>query len=354
MPFNIQDLFPDMRGLDINQLLQQQTGYTRGMTGNVPTGPSAYQGVASGPIAMSPEFDPTLAMMLKTGAPVDVSGAVAGERSATERQMREMTDAFNARMGAMGKVGSTAHAGRQAQGLEDLLARMFERTSGLEVGARESAAGRRMGAMETALGQGRLGLGAREADLRRAGGIEQTGIERGRLGLAEKTGQAGAGMDLLNLLKGFAGRAAAPQRVAQAPQRVGTVARQRPAARPSYGGGRPVSQPRGLRRDPFLMMQMADAARKRGGGKTGFGMSDTSFMLSRPDLMQQYGILSGQGDIASGYGQFGQTQVDALGKLMGGSAQQAGALMPLLQMLMQQQGQARTAQQYGPGYAFGG
>lgn len=356
MPQSFKDMFPDFGGLDINQLLQQQAGFTRGFGGNVPTGPSAYQNIASGPIALNANFDPTLAQMLQTGAPVDVSQAVAGERGLTEQRMQDMIDQFNARMGAMGKVGSTAHAAKQARGTQGLLADLFARTSGLEVESRERAAGRRMGAMDTALGKGRLDLGARQADLQRAGGLDAYGLGKGRLGLAEKTGQAGAGMDMLKLLSSFAGKGgAAPRvgaaggaRVAAAPQRMGTV------SRPSYGGGQPASKPRGLAKDPFLAMNLAKAGRKRGGGMTGFGMSDNQFLLSRPDLMQQYGILSGQGDVAQGYGQFGQTQANALGKLMGGSAAQASAIMPMLMQLMQQQQQGRTAQQYGPGYAFGG
>jgi hypothetical protein len=102
------------------------------------------------------------------------------------------------------------------------------------------------------------------------------------------------------------------------------------------------------------MMQLAQAGRKRGGGRTGFGMSDNQFMLSRPDLMQQFGILSGQGDIAGGFNQFAQTQNQGLNTLMQGSASQAGAMMPMLMQLMQQAQQGRTARQYGPGYAFGG
>ena len=125
---NFQDLFPDFGGVDVMQLLQQQGGFTQGMTGNTPTGPSAFQGVASGQIPLNANFDPTLAQMLQTGAPVDVSSAVQGERSKTERQIRDMTDAFNARMGAFGKVGSSAHAGKQSRGTSDLLAQMFERT----------------------------------------------------------------------------------------------------------------------------------------------------------------------------------------------------------------------------------
>ena len=65
-------------------------------------------------------------------------------------------------------------------------------------------------------------------------------------------------------------------------------------------------------------------------------MSDNQFLLSRPDLMEQFGVLSGQGDIAGGFNQFNTGQSNALGKLMGGSASQAAALMPMLMQLMQQ------------------
>jgi hypothetical protein len=354
--FNIEELFPKMQGLDINQLLQQQAGFTQGMAGNVPTGPSAFSGIASGPIALNAAFDPTLAQMLETGAPVDVSQAVAGERALTEQRMQDMIDAFNARMGAMGKVGSTAHAAKQARGTQGLLADLFARTSGLEVRARESAAGRRMGALQTALGQGELDLGARQADIARARGMAEEALGRGRLGLAEKTGQAGAGMDMLRLLAGFAGKGGARTAgVGGAPQRVGTTTRARSTApRPSVGGGRRTTPPPPNPMNFMLMDRLGRAHQTAAGIPVNMQMRGADFALTRPNIMAQFGGMTGRPGLAETMLGIMGGQAKGVQALGQAGASNTAAIMPLLQQMMQSGIMNQVAQKFGPGFAFGG
>lgn len=154
-----EDIFPSGTGLDIRSLLGNQAGYVSGMSA-----------------PLSPEFDPALAELLRTGAPVDTRGAESAASSASMRAFRDISRQINEAMLAGGKGGSSAQTARLAEAGSDISSRLGERIAELKYGAGEAAAGRRLGALNPALGQGQLGLQARSA-------------------------QAGAGMDLLNLLK---------------------------------------------------------------------------------------------------------------------------------------------------------
>jgi hypothetical protein len=361
MPFDIQAFLQQF----LPGLLEQQMDLTGGM-GQQNLGPSALEGLASGPIALNPEFNATLSQMLQTGAPVDVSGAVAGERAATERAMRDMTSAFNVGMGAKGKIGSTAHTSRQVRGTEDLLSKMFERISGLEVGSREAAAGRRSGALSTALGQGQLDLGARGLDLERAGGLDRFATEGGRLGLAGEQAQAGAGMNLLGLLTSFLGRGTPPDRT---PSRAASRPRpanlgsqptvRRPKAPQKLGGVGTTSQggrDQGARSmGNALLLDRLGRAHRMANQTPRFGgpslLSDEDYALTRPHIMAQYGGMTGQPDMAKLMLGIMSGQADTAGALGGSSAANTQAIMPLLlQMLMGQQASA-LGHQFGPAAA---
>ena len=190
-----EDIFPSGTGLDIRSLLGQQAGYVQGL----------------GSPGLSPEFGGTLAELLRTGAPVDTRGVESAASDAGMRAFRDISRQINEAMLAGGKGGSSAQTARLSEAGSDVASRIGEQIAQLRYGAGEAAAGRRVGALNPALAEGQLNL--------------QAG-----------TAQAGAGIDLLNLLKtlgaGGAGRM---------PELAGSRSTAQTYGKPTPGGGGSIS-----------------------------------------------------------------------------------------------------------------
>lgn len=118
----------------------------------------------STPMVLDPAFGGTLNQMLTSGAPVDTAGITQAARQEGDLAWRDMLADINQAMAAGGLTGSSAQTARLAQGASDIGTRIGAEGLRAGVAAQETAAGRRMSAMDTALQQALAAIQGQNAD----------------------------------------------------------------------------------------------------------------------------------------------------------------------------------------------
>lgn len=121
----------------------------------------------STPMVLDPAFGGTLNQMLTSGAPVDTSGITQAARQEGDLAWRDMLANINQAMAAGGLTGSSAQTARLSQGASDIGTRIGAEGLRAAVAAQEAAAGRRMGAMDTAVQQALAAIQGQNADTSR-------------------------------------------------------------------------------------------------------------------------------------------------------------------------------------------
>lgn len=130
------------------------------------------------------QLQKTLLELMKTGAPVDVSGAGEAAKTEAERMFRDISAGIQESMAAGGKMFSSAQTGFEDVAGKDVSTIMGEKILRAEIEAQEAAAGRRMGAAGTA-------MRGREADITAAGILGGLEMQEGKLGLESLQSAAG-------------------------------------------------------------------------------------------------------------------------------------------------------------------